>query len=348
MEAEWDSIETNQQQPRGWSTRLLEGVGLARASRRGPHLNVSDQGNDQAKPLGLSPCAEDPRAFARRLIAEGREVFVLLQEAVEHVDDRAARPGWDSLERGMALVPGGGVPVTRSNGIQELVEVSAFYLDRHAVTNLEYQRFVRAGGYDALEIWPREVWPSLMKFVDRTGRAGPLDWEKGVFPAKKADHPVTGVSWYEALAYSRWVGKRLPTAEEWQKAGGWPEALGGGNCNRYPWGDVFDPARANLRACGLGETASVEAFARGSTPNGIAQMAGNVWEWLDDPLETIPNAFDSQFQPWRPMRRIVGGAFDTYLPHEATCQFVTGQAEIDRRPNLGFRCAISLDRLRNQ
>ena len=110
------------------------------------------------------------------------------------------------------------------------------------MTNRQFQRFVEAGGYDTLEIWPQEVWPSLMRFTDRTGRPGPRDWENGKFPAGKADHPVVGVCWYEAVAYARWVGKRLPTAAEWQKAGGWPEQLSGGACNRYPWGDIFEPA----------------------------------------------------------------------------------------------------------
>ena len=75
-------------------------------------------------------------------------------------------------------------------------------------------------------------------------------------------------------------------------------------------------------------------------------MTGNVWEWLDDPLETIPCQPGEFFQPWKPMRRIIGGAFNTYFPSEATCQFVTGQGELDRRDNIGFRCAVSLGQLR--
>src|SRR5206468_75083 len=155
-----------------------------------------------------------------------------------------------------------------------------------------------------LEVWPRDVWAGLMRFVDRTGRPGPRGWSDGGFPAAAADHPVTGVCWYEALAYARWAGKRLPTAAEWQKAAGWPEPLGGGRCRRYPWGDLFAEGRANLWAGGSGAPAAVTAYREGSTPNGIRQLAGNVWEWLDDPLERIPCREGEHLRPGRPLRRI--------------------------------------------
>jgi iron(II)-dependent oxidoreductase len=284
--------------------------------------------------------------MAGRLIAEDRYVFILLKEAVDQIDDHDARSAWDLVQRRMALIPAGKVPVALCDGSSANADVGTFFLDRHAVSNRQFQRFVQAGGYDALEIWPAEIWPSVSRFVDRTGRPGPRDWEGGQFPHGKADHPVVGVCWYEAVAYARWVGKRLPTAAEWQKAGGWPEQLSGGECNRYPWGDLFDPKRANLRAAGIGRTVPVDAFPEGATPNGILQMTGNVWEWLADPLETIPCEPGETFVPWKAMRRIVGGAFNTYLPGEATCQFITGQVELDRRDNIGFRCAVSAEQLR--
>jgi iron(II)-dependent oxidoreductase len=284
--------------------------------------------------------------MTRQLVAEGRYVFVLIHEAASRIDDTEAAHAWDALRDRMALIPGGVVPVVHSNGGIGPVEIPPFYLDRYTVTNRQYQGFVEAGGYDDLEIWPREVWPSVMKLVDRTRQPGPREWENGKFPAGKAEHPVVGVSWYEAAAYAAWVGKRLPTAAEWQKAGGWPEHLSGGACNRYPWGDVFEPQRANLGAGGAGQTVPAASYPGGATPNGLYQLTGNVWEWLADRLDTIPCHPDETFQGLRPMRRIVGGAFDTYFPAEGTCQFVTGQPELDRRENIGFRCAVSLSRLR--
>jgi iron(II)-dependent oxidoreductase len=284
--------------------------------------------------------------MAKRLIAQERYVFLLLREAASQISESEAREAWPGLGAQMALIPGGNVPVVLCDGSVASSDVEAFYLDRCAVTNRQYQRFVQAGGYDDLAIWPSEVWPSVARFTDRTGRPGPRDWENGKFPSARAEHPVVGVCWYEAVAYARWVGKRLPTAAQWQKAGGWPEQLSGGQCNRYPWGNMFEPARTNLFASGPGQTVPVREYPSGATPNGIYQMTGNVWEWLDDVLESIPCQQGEYFQAWKPMRRIIGGAYNTYFPSEATCQFVTGQGELDRRENIGFRCALPFESLR--
>jgi iron(II)-dependent oxidoreductase len=319
-----------------WTARWLGRTASARAGAQG----------DRASGAGPSPEGEAIGLYIDELVAEGRPAFALLHSAEDYVSEAEAAPAWAALERQAALVPCGRLAVVGSSGAQELAEVPSFYLDRRAVTNREFARFVAAGCYDSLELWPRDVWPSLMQFTDRSGCPGPRDWSGGAYPAGKADHPVVGVCWHEAEAYAHWVGKRLPTAVEWQKAGGWPEHLGGGSSKRYPWGDLFDPARANLQPSGRGDTVAVDDFPGGDTPNGIRQMTGNVWEWLDDRLDAIPCRDGEIFRPWKPMRRIIGGAFDTYLLAEATCHFVTGQSELDRRSNLGFRCALSVDRLR--
>ncbi|WP_233579163.1 formylglycine-generating enzyme family protein [Tautonia sociabilis] len=312
----------------GWAARWLGGRRTAPAEDR------------PSRP------AEGVGQFIDALIADGRDAFALLRSTEAHVSPDDARRAWQVFDRRMALIPLGVVPVVRADGTEEAVEVPAFYLDRLAVSNRQFARFVAAGCYDNLELWPRELWPSLLQFVDRSGQPGPACWSGGTYPPGQADHPVVGVCWHEAMAYARWVGKRLPTAAEWQKAGGWPEHLGGGRCTRYPWGDLFDPNRANLWRRGLGTTVPVDDFPSGATPNGIRQMSGNVWEWLDDPLDAIPCRPGEAFVPWKPMRRIIGGAFDTYLPVEATVHFVTGQGELDRRDNIGFRCALTADRLR--
>ena len=158
------------------------------------------------------PSAESRRelqGMTSRLIAQDRYAFVLLKEAAEQISEEDARSAWQALNSQMALIPAGTVPLIHSDGSFASVDLAGFYLDRCSVTNRQYQRFVQAGGYDDLEIWPQEVWPSVARFTDRTGRPGPRDWENGKHPAAQAEHPVVGVCWYEAVAYARWVGKRL-------------------------------------------------------------------------------------------------------------------------------------------
>jgi iron(II)-dependent oxidoreductase len=160
---------------------------------------------------------------------------------------------------------------------------------------------------------------------------------------------VVGICWYEASAYARWVGKRLPTTAEWEKAASWPADLGGtGPKSRYSWGNGFDPRRANTWSSALKETSPVDAYADGATLNGIYQLVGNVWEWVAD---RYPGPFVKEGQRVvfdHPMRDIRGGAFDSYFETQVTCQFRTGHPELDRQPNIGFRCAVSADRLRQR
>jgi gamma-glutamyl hercynylcysteine S-oxide synthase len=322
----------------GWASRLFRSFSGSGGSDSAPRPQAAGEGSVAS--------TGRVRGMARQLVGDDRYVFVLLKEAAENIAEHDASLAWTAMGEHMALIPSGVVPVVHANGGIGPVDVAAFYLDRHAVTNRQFHRFVHAAGYDTLEIWPQEVWPSLMKFVDRTRKPGPREWQDGKFPAGQADHPVVGVSWYEAAAYAAWCGKRLPIAPEWQKAGGWPEHFSGGACSRYPWGDVYEPARANLGSTGAGQAVPVNEYPGGATPNGIYQMTGNVWEWLADRLDAIPCRPDESFAPARPMRRIIGGAFDTYFHAEATCQFITGQPELDRRENIGFRCVVPVSRLR--
>jgi formylglycine-generating enzyme required for sulfatase activity len=333
---------------RGWVSRLLGGFGLGSGSPSGTWSRVPRERALQASSRSRGESPSDLKEFTCRLMTDERYVFILLEQAAGTIDERAAQAAWDKLGKMMALVPGGVVRVVRADATIEPIELPAFYLDRYAVTNRQYRRFVAAGCYEALEIWPREIWPGLMHFTDRTGTPGPRHWERGTFPAALADHPVTGVCWYEALSYARWVGKRLPAAAEWQKAAGWPEQLSDGACTRYPWGNLYSEDRANLWATGLWQTVPVNSFRTGATLNGIFQLSGNVWEWLEDSLEMIPRGPTESFRSFKPLRRIIGGAFDTYLPTEASNQFITGQPELDRRDNIGFRCAVSIDQLRSQ
>src|SRR6185436_17855173 len=127
-----------------------------------------------------------------------------------------------------------------------------------------------AGGYQQMELWEAAIWPGMVEFVDQTGRPGPRLWSEGKHPPSLAEHPVVGISWYEATAYSRWIGKRLPTDAEWVKAAAWPVATGGEpQQRRYPWGDVFDRALANVWGSRRGSTVPVDEYPDGTSVGGI-------------------------------------------------------------------------------
>ena len=144
------------------------------------------------------------------------------------------------------------------------VDLPAFFIDRHEVTNGDYARFVEATGFPRLPHWSN-------------GRPRP-DQER---------LPVTYVNWVEADAYCRWLGRRLPAEAEWEKAARGPDGW------LYPWGVFFDPRRANVGGLRSGPT-PVGSFPLGRSPYGADDMIGNVWEWTADWYRSYPGAsYDS-------------------------------------------------------
>ncbi len=145
--------------------------------------------------------------------------------------------------------------------------------------------FVADGGYRDRALWPDTLRLQGVSvpfeaagetFVDRTGLPGPRTWTGGTFAGDRAQHPVTGVTWYEAAAYAQWAGKQLPSMPQW-----WRAALG--DVDRpYPWGSDFSTLdeRANFS---MMATTPVDRLAAGMSPYGAHDMAGNVREWLAGP-----------------------------------------------------------------
>jgi iron(II)-dependent oxidoreductase len=301
---------------------------------------------------------EDSGALVGQMLSQGRYALLLRPQIAGNLDPEQYRTCRETLEAKMALVPDGEVVLGRIDEALEdgrledeeitaaqarVVQVERFFLDRYPVTNDEFRRFVEAGGYQQTTLWDESILPALLHFVDSTGQPGPAFWKDGRCEPGRENHPVVGISWFEAAAYARWSGKRLPTNAEWVKAGCWPVKLDSTTRiqRRYPWGDSMDYTRANLWGSGRADTAPVDEFAEGVSVGGVFQLIGNVWEWTRSEFGPTELA-DGHLITEVPMKSIRGGAFDTYFENQATCQFQSGEAAVARKHNIGFRCAIGV------
>ncbi len=229
---------------------------------------------------------------------------------------------------------------------QRLVYLDRYQIDRYEVTNVQYQRFIRA-----------------------TGRKPPRYWAGSDYPPGQADVPVVGVRWRDAEAYCAWVGKRLPTEAEWEKA------CRGADGRIYPWGDRWEPDRANVglpfeearpglwdeawsylqsdhTGSGKPSLRPVGTYPAGASPYGVMDMVGNasewVWDWYNwsgywDMPDRNPIGLEP---PWN--RGLRGSSW--YLPYgkvsevqeRSRCAARSSSHAADGDARAGFRCAQSI------
>lgn len=264
-------------------------------------------------------------------------------------------PAGVDVPAGMVYVPGGVTRIGAEDGLpHELpvfeTEVEPFLLDDHPVTVAQFRAFVEATGH--------------VTEAERHGDAGVLDMEAGVWrlvrgaswqhplgpdsPAARDDHPVTQVSWHDAVAYADWAGKRLPTEVEWEHAARAGRKPG----ERYAWGDELVESgehRANtwqgtFPAYNTGDdgfllTSQVGAFGR--TALGLTDMGGNVWEWTADWYRPYSER-DRPFEPTPESEKAQRGG--SFLCHESYCHGYRVSARSHSTPetslfHVGFRCA---------
>lgn len=177
---------------------------------------------------------------------------------VAEADALLTKEQWQELDS-MVTIPAGkflmGTNLKNADAAarpQHTVKLEAYRIDKYLVTNAQYARFIAA-----------------------TGHRPPSDWKNGKIQQGVLQYPVTLVNWYDASAYAKWAGKRLPTEAEWEKA------ARGTDGRRWPWGNEMDPARLNTYY-NVGSASNVTTYANGVSPYGVFDMAGNVNEWVED------------------------------------------------------------------
>ncbi len=228
------------------------------------------------------------------------------------------------------------------------VELAPYWIDTVPVTNGEYLAFMREGGYDEAGLWTGAGWE--WKHKERI--AHPAYWRPegagswsvrrfGTWEPLAPDQPVQHVCWYEADAYARWAGKRLPSEGEWEKAASWTSE---GVKMRYPWGDDNPgPAVANLGQRHLGP-APIGAYPEGVSPWGCHQMLGDVWEWTASTFLPYPGFASFPYREYSEVffgdeyKVLRGGSWATH-PTAVRATFRNWDFPIRRQIFAGFRCA---------
>lgn len=161
---------------------------------------------------------------------------------------------------------------------KETRTTGAYRISQTPITNAQYHAFVDAGGYTERRYWTEAGW----QWRTQQEITGPESYGSD---SDQPNHPVVGVSWYEAMAFCRWLseqtGKKitLPTEEQWEKA------ARGTDGRKYPWGNTIDPDKANYWDTKIQHTTPVGSYPAGASPYGALDMAGNVWEWTASPWE---------------------------------------------------------------
>ncbi|MGH9536697.1 MAG: formylglycine-generating enzyme family protein [Terriglobales bacterium] len=229
-----------------------------------------------------------------KMLTRTLQLLLLLLLQAAFVLGRPARAGGDQRGGEMAAVPGGtfeigidAAEVPRLKSVfginsarlfepempRHTVTIDSFYLDKYPVTNAQFRKFI-----DVNPEWrPERIAGNLHNgnyLKQRTDAEAPVG---------KPDHPVVNVSWYAAVAYCRWAGKRLPTEAEWERG------ARGGLTGIYPWGDQpVDKSRANYSGSGIGTTTTVGTYP--ANGYGLYDMAGNVWQFVADEWQSYPAA----------------------------------------------------------
>ena len=275
----------------------------------------------------------------------------------EPVERRPTPPGGaDAAIGAMIRFPGGDVMIgtdDRSAAYDNerpghLVRLAPFWIDVAPVTNGQYLEFVEAGGYGRRVLWTDAGWAWLVE----ARVAAPKHWEKttdgwitrsmNLVRSLDPARPVCHVSYHEADACARFMGKRLPTEPEWEAAASWDPATG--VQRRYPWGEEpWSPELANLDQLAF-DTAPVGAYPRNVSPIGCYGMVGDVWEWTASDLQAYPGFEPFPYAEYSeaffgPEYKVLRGGSWATRPGAVRNTFRNWDYPIRRQIFSGFRCA---------
>jgi len=233
---------------------------------------------------------------------------------------------------------------------QHKVYLNDYLIDNTPATNSDYLKFIEDGGYSNFKFWLDEGW----QWVNTNKIEAPLYWERDEngswfkcdFKGKRfienfPDEPVTNVSFFEADAYARWAGKRLPTEAEWEKAAAWDEDKG--SKRLYPWGDEApDEFKCNLLESRIWSPADVFTYEQGKSYYGCYGMIGDTWEWTGSEFVAYPgfrSGFAEYNDKWFSNQKVLrGGSFGT--PKDSTRNTYRNFFKTHERWMIsGFRCA---------
>jgi formylglycine-generating enzyme required for sulfatase activity len=227
---------------------------------------------------------------------------------------------------------------------REGVEVAQFFIGKTEVTNRDYHEFVKDRGYERKELWDAAGWEARAELTGRDGRAGPAGWLSGRPPEARERFPVTGISWYEARAYSAWKGFRLPTDVEWEKAASWDAARGrkvdppwitrakdGAVASAWTglWRPYFNRSEPKVVSGEVARNASgAPVFDR--SPYDADDVWGNAREWV-----VVPGAGGVESPGAR------GGSYASRIEDRSTVYRLFRPSPLYRALDIGFRVARS-------
>jgi gamma-glutamyl hercynylcysteine S-oxide synthase len=342
---------------------------------RGRVLDLLDTVRFGSARDGRAPDGRAPDERGERLLDEGFAFGMIAQHEAQHDETmlathqlRAGSPALTAPPPAPApadaaylpaevYVPGG--PFTMGTSTEpwaldnerpaHVLDVPGFYLDTTPVTNAAYAEFIADGGYDDPRLWTADGWAHRQ----RAGLMAPLFWRWegewvrvsfGVTAPIIPNEPVLHVCWYEADAYARWAGRRLPTEAEWEKATRHDPAMG--QSRRYPWGDGDPtPTVANLGQRHL-RPAPAGSYPAGAAPSGARQLIGDVWEWTSSDFLPYPGFVAWPYKEYSevffgPEYKVLrGGAFGV-SPVACRGTFRNWDYPVRRQIFAGFRTARS-------